>query len=179
MTRSSIAALVICLSIAGCAGSGGSYRSYTWGSNKGETPQQSQLQIREFQTRTYETNDTKMVMKAVLNVLQDDAFIVKEADANLGFMTASKDVDVEDKGQALLMSLFNGSDATWEKNSTIEANANISEHGTQTRVRMIFQIKTMDNKGQMLEAKQIQDEKYYQEFFAKVDKSIFIEKEKL
>jgi hypothetical protein len=31
------------------------------------------LQIREFQTRTYETADTAMVMKALLNVLQDEA----------------------------------------------------------------------------------------------------------
>src|SRR5437870_411717 len=32
----------------------------------------TQLQTREFQTRTYETTDTPMVMKALLNVLQDD-----------------------------------------------------------------------------------------------------------
>ncbi len=43
------------------------------------TLQKTQLQIREFQTRSYETNDVKMVMKAMLNILQDDGFIVKNA----------------------------------------------------------------------------------------------------
>ena len=166
MTRGLFAALVICCFIACCATSGGA-------------PQQTQLQIREFQTKTYETNDTKMVMKAVLNVLQDDAFIIKDANTDLGFMTASKEIDVESKGQAFLATLFSGANATWKKNSIIEATANVSEFGTQTRVRMIFQTKTMDNKGGVVEVKQIQDEKYYQDFFAKVDKGIFIEKEKL
>ena len=165
MSKITIAALVICFFITGCATSGG--------------PQQTQLQIREFQTKAYETNNTKMVMKALLNVLQDDAFIVKEANTELGFMTASKEIDVESKGSAFVATLFMGSNAKWKKNSIIEATANISEFGTQTRVRMIFQTKTMDNKGGVVEVKQIQDEQYYQDFFAKVDKGIFIEKEKL
>lgn len=36
------------------------------------TPRMTQLQIREFQARPDEINDTKLVMKAMLNVLQDD-----------------------------------------------------------------------------------------------------------
>ena len=52
-------------------------------------PQKTQLQIREFQTRSYDTKDTRMVMKALLNVLQDDSFIVKNANVDLGLITAS------------------------------------------------------------------------------------------
>jgi PBP1b-binding outer membrane lipoprotein LpoB len=33
-------------------------------------PQKTQLQTRQVQTREYDTNDVKLVMKAVLNVLQ-------------------------------------------------------------------------------------------------------------
>ena len=58
--------LVLSMTILGCA-------------TTGVAPQKTQLQIRQFQTRSYETNDTKMVMKAMLNVLQDDGFIVKNA----------------------------------------------------------------------------------------------------
>src|SRR3989304_1429242 len=61
-------------------------------------PEKSQLQIRELQTRMYDTSDTKMVMKTMLNVLQDDGFIVTEANTELGFLTASKDISVETKG---------------------------------------------------------------------------------
>jgi hypothetical protein len=46
-------------------------------------PEQTQLQIREIQTRTYDTHDTKAVLKTMLNVLQDDGFIVTEANTDL------------------------------------------------------------------------------------------------
>ena len=145
----------------------------------GVTPTKTQLQIREFQTRSYETNDVKMVMKAMLNVLQDDGFIVKNANVELGFLTATKEVDVESKGEAFVAALFLGTQARWKKNSIIESTANVSEFGKQCRVRVNFQVKVMDNKGGVLEVKQIEDERYYQEFFSKVDKGIFIQKEKL
>jgi len=162
-------ALVLILSIfvAGCATTGG------------VTPGKTQLQIREFQTRTYETNDVKMVMKAMLNVLQDDGFIVKNANVELGLLTATKEVDVESKSEAFVAALFLGAQARWKKNSIIESTANVSEFGKQCRVRVNFQVKVMDNRGGVLEVKQIEDEKYYQDFFSKVDKGIFIEKERL
>jgi len=145
----------------------------------GITPEKTQLQIREFQTRTYETNDTKMIMKAMLNVLQDDGFIVKNAVMDLGLLSAEKTVDIESKGEAFLAAFFLGAQATWKKASVIECTANVSEYGNQARVRVNFQVKVLDNKGGIREVKQIEEEKYYQDFFSKVDKGIFIQKEKL
>jgi len=143
------------------------------------TVPKTQLQIREFQTRTYDTSDSRMVMKATLNVLQDEGFIVKNAVPELGLLTAEKQIDVESKTEAFLTAFFLGTYGTWKKAHVIECSANISEHGKQTRVRVNFQAKLLDNKGGILELKQIEDEKYYQEFFSKVDKGIFIQKEKL
>jgi len=145
----------------------------------GVTPQKTQLQIREFQTRSYETNDIKMVMKAMLNVLQDDGFIVKNAVLDLGLLSAEKSVDVERKGEAFMAAFFMGANARWKKASIIECTGNISEYGKLTRVRVNFQVKVLDNKGGIVEVKQIEEEKYYQDFFSKVDKGIFIQKEKL
>lgn len=143
------------------------------------TPVPTQLQIREFQTRTYDTNDVKMVMKAMLNVLQDDGFIVKNAVVDLGLLSAEKQVDIESKGEAFVAAFFLGAAATWKKACCIDCSANISDFGTQVRVRVNFQMKVLDNKGGILKLEQIQDQKYYQDFFAKVDKGIFIEKEDL
>ncbi len=148
-------------------------------SSNPQTPPKTQLEIREFQTRTYDTKDTKMVMKSMLNVLQDDGYIVKNANVELGLITATKEVDVEDKTNSFFASLFSGSDARWNKDNIIESSANISDHGNQTRVRINFQFKMLNNRGEVVEVKQIEDAKYYQEFFSKVDKGIFIQKEKL
>lgn len=158
--------LIISIFVVGCA-------------TTGVTPQMTQLQIREFQTRTYETNDVKMIMKAMLNVLQDDGYIVKNAVMDLGLLSAEKTVDIENQGEAFLAVFFLGAAATWKKASVIECTANVSEHGSQSRVRVNFQLKVLDNKGGIREVKQIEDKKYYQDFFSKVDKGIFIQKEKL
>jgi len=158
-----------------------------------QKPKKTQLQIREFQTRSYDTQDFKMVMKAVMNTLQDDYYIVKQADVDLGLLTAEKEVDVANTGEVflkktgaflgnLLGTLFGSdskSEARYKKNSIIWASANISTFGDQTRVRINFQAKTLNNKGEVMQVQQIEDEKFYQDFFSKVDKSIFLAEEKV
>jgi hypothetical protein len=142
-------------------------------------PEKTQLQIREFQTRTYDTNDSKMVMKAMLHVLQDDSYIVKNANAELGFLNATKEIDIENKGEAFFAVFFAGANARWKKNSIWDLTANVQEFGEQCRVRVNFQIKVLDNHGNVLTVTPIQEEGVYQNFFAKVDKGIFIQKENL
>jgi hypothetical protein len=166
MKRALICLIAVAMSTFGCA-------------TRGAVPEKTQLQIREFQTRMYDTNDLKMVMKAMLNVLQDDGYVVKNAVIELGLLTAEKEIDVESKGEAFMASFFAGGNARWKKACVIECTANVSEFGEQCRVRVTFQQKTLDNKGGILKVTQIEDPKQYQEFFAKVDKGIFIQKEKL
>ena len=157
---------VICLFLIGCA-------------TTGVAPQKTQLQIRQFQTRNFDTNDTKMIMKAMLNVLQDDGFIIKNAVLDLGLLSAEKAIDVENKRESFWAEFWLGTDAVWKKASIIECTANISDYGNLTRVRINFQVKVLNNKSGIMNVDQIADEKYYQDFFSKVDKGIFIQKEKL
>jgi hypothetical protein len=146
-------------------------------SNGGYPGVMSQLQIREFQTRAFETADTLLVMKALLNVLQDDFYIIKNADAALGVVTAAKEVDVDDRG--FWGKAFSDENDRWKKNAVVECSGTVSGHGRQTRVRMNFQVKTYDNRGAIMGVVQVQDQKFYQEFFAKVDKGVFLAKQKL
>lgn len=164
MKYTKIICILLSFMVAGCA-------------TQGAAPAKTQLEAREFQTRSYATKDEKMVLKAVLNVLQDDGFIIKEANSDLGVVTASKEVDVENRTGAIFATLMFGAGATWNKNSTYEASVNVSERGEETRVRVIFQVKTMNNKGGVASIAQVSDEKSYTEFFSMVDKGVFIEKE--
>ena len=66
-------------------------------------------------------NDVKMVMKAMLNILQDDGFIVKNAVLNMGLLSAEKSVDIEDKGEAFLAAFFVGPNAVWKKHQLLSA----------------------------------------------------------
>lgn len=143
-------------------------------------PQMSQLQVRSIQTREFATSDVKLVMKAMMNVLQDEGFVIKNAHLDLGLVSAEKVVDTQNKN-ALFRAYcaLSGPDLRYEKHMVIEASANVSEFGDRTRVRMNFQEKRFDNVGNIKEVQSVLDEEYYLTFFSNVSKALFIEQEQI
>ena len=137
----------------------------------------SQLQIRQVQTRTYDIQDPKRALKAVLNVLQDDGFIPRQANLELGFIHASKEVEVSRDGEAFWAKFWSGRDARWRKNSVVECAANVTEIKGGMRLRVNFQVKVMNNKGEVMQVEAVHDPLFYQQFFQRVGKGIFYEKE--
>lgn len=145
-------------------------------------PQQTQLEKRQIQTKTYDSIDKATVMKAMLNVLQDDGFIVNNANPLLGFISGSKEFDVndqsinvgEDFGTNKVSLAFRG-----VRVAVIEATANVTEYGKDIKVRINFKRKLLNVYGNAQSIDEINNEKYYQDFFAKVDKAIFIQKQKI
>jgi hypothetical protein len=149
-------------------------------SHYSKEPQMTQLQIREIQTSTFSSVDAKTVLKEMINVLQDESFIVKNANHELGILSGEKDVQIEERGVAHFFNILaNGKDATWSKNAITEVSANVTQFGGDTRVRVNFQLKIFDNFGRVIEVKQIYDPSYYQSFFNKVHKGLFIHQEKI
>lgn len=140
-------------------------------------PEKTQLEIRQFQTRMFATSDVRLVMKSVLNVLQDESYIVKNVALDLGFLTAVKDVDIATNKDKFWAQLAAGPEARWTKHEIIEATVNVSEFGKEIRVRANFQSKVLDNMGTVVKIKQITDENFYQEFFTKIGKGIFIQEQ--
>jgi hypothetical protein len=140
-------------------------------------PKKTQLEIREIQTRSYDTKDAKMVMKAVMHTLQDDNYIVKQANVDLGLLTAQKEVDLGNSLSPIFR--YGRSEPRFPNNAITEASANISQFGDKTRVRINFQRKVLDNKGITMEVEQIDNPSFYQTFFSKVDKAVFLGTENL
>ena len=110
-----------------------------------------------------------MVMKALLNVLQDDGFIIKTANTELDLITARKE---QSKPPCFLVE----SCATLE---SWDCSVNVTDFGQQTKVRVNVELTGQTLTGHTLYASQIDDPGYYRDFFARVDKGIFIQKEKL
>lgn len=50
----------------------------------------SQVQLRAYQTRAYETTDRDKMLRTIIGTLQDLAFVVDKADATLGTVSATK-----------------------------------------------------------------------------------------
>jgi hypothetical protein len=139
----------------------------------------TQLQVREFQTRSFETCKTDDVLSAVVEAFQDEGFMVKNVVPQVGLISASREADVEDMGNAALRTIFWGQQASWQKNLVVEATANVKTLQGKTKVRVTFQKKILNNHGGTDEVYTVEDPKFYQEFFDKVGKSIFIEKQKI
>ena len=51
--------------------------------------QNSQVATRNYQSRTFDTNDKKMVMRSVISTMQDLGFIIDRADETLGTVSGT------------------------------------------------------------------------------------------
>ncbi|OGI23328.1 MAG: hypothetical protein A2287_05620 [Candidatus Melainabacteria bacterium RIFOXYA12_FULL_32_12] len=155
-----------------------------------EPVEKTPLQIREYQTRNYNTQDTKMVMKAIINALQDDGYILDNFNIDLGIITATKEVEVITKNAAIKkiadialtgligVAATSASHKGYTDNLKISATANISNFNEHIKVRLNF-AERRDTAENRIKSKSIDNEIFYQEFFSKLDKSLFIQKEKI
>jgi len=150
------------LGVVGCAATG---------------PAMTQLQVRQMQTRSYDIRDSDRAVKAVLDVLQDEGFIAREVNARVGYVYAVKEVDIEDPEEKFWANFWNDRrDARWRKNSIIECAANVTPRTPGVRVRLTFQIKVVDNHGEVQSIETVREPLVYQDFFTRIDKGIFLEK---
>jgi hypothetical protein len=77
---------------------------------------QTQLQLRQVQSRTFETSDKERSMRAVIATLQDLGFVIDKADLTLGTVSATKldgyafrmTVSVRPKGTGKMVVRANG-----------------------------------------------------------------------
>lgn len=74
---------------------------------KAKTPKNNVFEIREVQTYYFDTPDTLKVMKAVVNTLQDNGFVIQDGEMDLGYLRAKKDFRAKrtDKGRVTVYSL--------------------------------------------------------------------------
>ena len=168
--------LVALVPLGACASAGG-----------GAAVPQSPLQQRELESRTY-SSGTRDLMRAVLAALQDDGFIVRTADADLGLITATRESarpvsGARRVGRVLAIVMTYGAAAILpgpkDASSVLEATANVAAFGSEARLRINFQLKRVEDGTRVKEVRTVLDARVYQEFFAKVDKGLFLQREKL
>jgi hypothetical protein len=113
-------------------------------------PTEAQLKIRTIQTRTYDVTDRNQAIRAVIASLQDLGFIVERANEPLGLVTAARFAEPNYYDVVTItVTVRQLSDAQL----TIRANA-------------------------IYNNKPIEDPKVYQNFFASLERSLFIERSK-
>ena len=141
------------------------------------TPQ-TQLQKRQYQTKQYSNVKKDVLMKAMLNVLQDEGFIVNNDNLILGFICGAIEFSTNDKSINFEQE-FGAKKTMGAIVAVVEATANVSEFGKETRVRINFKRKQLNTYGNAMKIDEVTDETYYQQFFSIVDKAIFIQGQKI
>lgn len=108
----------------------------------------SQLQTRQLQTRDYDTLDKKMTMRSVVATLQDLGFTIDAADPTLGTITGTR--------------IYNDGDY---RNFAMRMTVTVREkEGKRVSVRA----------NARLDDAAVSDPKTYQDFFAALDKAMFL-----
>ncbi len=112
-------------------------------------PTEAQMKIRSLQTRTFDVKNRQVAMRAVIAALQDLGFIIERANESLGLVTAARFA---------------------EPNYYDVLGVTVTVR-PQADERMMIRANAIYNN------KPIEDPKVYQNFFATLERSMFITKD--
>jgi hypothetical protein len=112
-------------------------------------PTEAQMKIRSAQTRTFDVKDRQAAMRGVIAALQDLGFIIERANEGLGLVTAAR----------------------FAEPNYFDVLAVTVTVRPETDARMMVRANAIYNN------KPIEDPKVYQNFFATLERSLFITKD--
>lgn len=155
------------------------------------TPQS--LEKRQLQTRIFDTPDESRVIAASAAVLQDLGFLIDESEKPLGLIVGSKERSaiqpLEVAGKvilAILAAAATGSDSSallsWDERQIMRIcliTTPAMEGKGGISVRVTFQRIVFTNDGLVSRSEPLGTPEIYQEFFAKLSKSLFLEAHEL
>ncbi len=137
------------------------------------------LKQRRIQTRTYETDDETKVLAACAALLQDLGFNIDESEPRLGMITGSKNRSAVSAGQVIgsVIAAFFGVNVPWDKsqNMRVSVVTGPMEEKKIIFVRLTFQRIVWNTAGQVSKREGLTDPGIYQEFFARLSKSLFLQ----
>ena len=141
------------------------------------------FELRQLQTRSFETSNEKKLLTAGAGVLQDLGYNIDESETGLGVIVGSKDRDATEAGQIVLsvfVAALGGGRMPIDKNQKIRASLVTHPAGEKTiKLRVTFQRIVWNTEGQVSKTQSIEDPKIYQKFFDKLSKAVFLEAHKI
>ena len=152
-------------------------------------PPRAPLELRQAQTRTFDTADARLVLKAALNVLQDQGFVIQQAEFELGVVTAVTEWRSGQRNQGLRILEWMAALPTYgaslliptgrDEFSAVEAVVNVNPEAERTRVRISMVAKVRDDKGAIRRVQPVEDPLASQKILAGLDKAVYLQKEGL
>jgi hypothetical protein len=178
--------VLLCLAVAGCA-------TIPKGFLK---PEKDALQLRQLETRQYDTKDDEKIIKAVAGLLQDLGFTLDSSETKLGFVAASKKADATNGGQiagavaldvlgvaACLFGVpaYTNAYSRCEKAQLVKASVIVqpSLDGSKMVVRATFQRLVWNMTDKLSKIETISEPQIYKKFYDGLSKAIFLEAQQI
>lgn len=138
------------------------------------------IEDRQLQTRKFDTGKEETILSASAGLLQDLGYNIDDGEAELGLVVGSKDREAMDGGQiaaSIVVEAFTGVKMATDKNQKIRVSivTKPTDDGKHIVVRVTFQRIVWNNQGQVSKTERLNEPGYYQEFFEKLSKSVFLE----
>jgi len=141
-------------------------------------PDADYLSRRNIETRVFNTTNTKELLVASAQLLQDMGYTITESDMEIGVITASK---LREKGTVAgktvltVLAALNGQKAVYEdKQKFFVSIVNTKTNDKQIKTRVTFARIVYDNLGNVVQIEKLDDTKLYTEFFDKLSQSVFL-----
>ena len=134
---------------------------------------------RHSQMRIFDTGNEAEVLVAVVAVLQDIGFLIDESEPQLGVIVGSKERSAIQPAEVVAsytLAIVLGVDPVYAERQTMRVSVVTTpvEEKSGTAVRVNFQRLVFTNTGGISKKQVLGSDEIYQEFFAKLSKSLFL-----
>ena len=150
--------------------------------------EESSLEIRALQSRTYQGPTEQQILSASIGVLQDMEYNIDEIEKPLGILTATKTVDASDGGEIAgllmldLLCALGGSDCGALASASDSQKITLTlvvlpslTHDGEYVARITLHRVVWDTTGRIKLREPVDDAEQYQQIFDKLSKSVFLE----
>ena len=168
--RAALLTAVLGLLLAGCATS----------QEETATARPGTLEMRQMQSRRFDTPDEKKMLTACAELLQDLGFNIEDSCSELGLIVASKDRTAVDPNQvwsSLFIALLTGANTPYDKSQRFRASivTRPTEDGKAIIVRVTFQRTVWNEQNQVSRTEELNNPAQYQKFFQMLSKAVFLQ----
>jgi len=144
----------------------------------------SSLEDRQLQSRVYEDVSEVEILSACVGIIQDLGAKITETETDLGLIVGEKMRDATEPAQvigAIVLALL-GTSAAIDKQQKIKFSlvtrpVSTEKDSQRWLVRLTIQRIVWNTQNQVSRIEAVKDPEIFQEFFEKLDKSLFLEKQ--
>ena len=97
----------------------------------------------------------------------------------MGLISATRQITEEDTASKSWQQFWYGVALNYQTARQVDATANVNTINGKLRVRISLVSKALSNSGGVISSEPVTDPEIYQNLFSKVDKSVFLSKNKL